>query len=202
MMSLKDFAVAKATLSKNLLTQQTYTGVVGRLNTAGLVFTSDGLGTSTATSTTFMPALAGFDDQRLVVVCKYITPTTSGSESIGCCLRVQDIEVTGDTSYYYARVDSGVAKISRFLNSSTSSTTLTSTAWALAQNVYVTIDFQIVGSALSATFTSASGTPSPTTLTATDTSISSSVSGMYSGFMMCRTTASTGFFSSVTAYQL
>ena len=127
---------------------------------------------------------------------KYVY-TAQGSENFGAVLRVHAIDATY-ASYYYARCNTGFARIT-YVNGASFSN-LTSSAFVLPQNTNVTITFSVVGSALAATF-NAGGSPATVTLSATDTSITTA------GLMGFRTTKATGntanaYCSSIIAEEL
>ena len=192
MHSRKDFP-GIGFFSKNFITDPTTKGVVTRLNTTGIVLDSNGYGANTATSTAFVAECAGFSDQRVTLVCKYVSPTTAGNESLGAMARMRSLDATADTDYYMARCVSGQARITKFIAGVSS--TLTFAAFALPQNTLVTITFTVIGSALTAVF-DAGGSPATVTISAVDTAIPAG------GFMGFRTTSSTGYCRSIIAEQL
>jgi hypothetical protein len=154
--------------SKNLITEQNYYHLTEKLNTTGVAFdVSEGLGDATSTSSVVLINSGGYDDQKITAVLNFPSPTTAGSEDIGVILRCLTFDSTDDT-YYYARVDGGIAKITRVLDNSW--VTLTSQAFALAQGTNVTITFSAVGDALNATF-DAGGSPATVNLSTTDSNI-------------------------------
>jgi hypothetical protein len=184
---------SKVRLTKNLITDQSYDGVLTKLNAADTVFSvTEGLGSDNGSSTIFLVNVGGFDDQQITAVLKFVAPTTAGSEEIGVMLRVIALDSTDD-SYYYARVDGGLAKLTKVVNEIF--TTLSQNSFALAQDQLVTITFSVVGSRLSATF-DAGGSPATVTLSATDTDIPSG------GLIGIRSLSSTVYCRSFTAEQL
>ena len=94
-------------------------------------------------------------------------PTTAGNEDIGLLLRFMTND-SPDATYYYARVNGGVAKITKVVSGAF--TTLSSQAFALPQGTNVTITFSAVGDLLSATF-DAGGAPPTVNLSAVDSDI-------------------------------
>lgn len=193
MFTLADLNNSKLTLTKNLVSDQTFTNLTFRLNSSGAVFTSDGVGTTTATSTLAVTHMGGFNDQKITSVMKFITPTLAGGEHIGVMARFQSIEDTASSTYYLARVQAGVARLSKVVGGTF--TNLSSSAFALAQNTSVTIVLSVVGTALTASF-DAGGSPTTVNLSATDSAITGG------GLMGFRTTSCTGFCSSFTVEQL
>lgn len=159
----------KLTWSKNLLTDQTYTGIVLKLNTSGLGFDAvEGLGAADNNNTAVLTTFGG-TDVRVIGIMKWVSPTTSPSDEIGVVARLTSLDSPNQT-YYYARADGGFARITKVVNGSF--TNLTSTAYALSANTLVTITFTIVGNQLSATFTTEAGSPTNVSLSANDSSIS------------------------------
>jgi hypothetical protein len=194
MISIKDFSRTKLTLTKNLVTDQTFRNLVTKVNTPVFDVTL-GLGISTATSIVAMTTMGGFSDQSISAVMRYVSPTAQGAENFGVILRVKCVE-TGDTAstdYYYARCQAGVARITRVV--ANVFTTLSSQAFVLPQSTDVTITFSVVGSALSATF-DAGGSPATVSLSSTDTQISGG------GLLGFRSTSQTVFCKSFTAQEL
>lgn len=185
---------AKFSLTKNLVSTQTFRHLTTKVNTPAFDATL-GLGLATATSWVALVHGGGFNDQRVTAVMRYVSPTAQGSENFGVILRVQCVE-TGDaasTDYYYFRCNTGNARITRVVGNTF--TNLTSQAFVLPQSTNVTITASIVGSALSATF-NAGGSPATVNLAATDTQIATG------GLMGFRTTSQTGYCSSFTVEQL
>lgn len=195
MFTLADVPVSKVSLSKDLVAVPTFQHLTVKANTSGRVFDANGLGTgASATSTVVLVHAGGFDDQRITGVMKYVAPTAAGAEDFGVMARFQSFDDTSSTTYYYARCSLGVAKLSKVVGGTF--TNLSTTPFALAQGVEVTIMLQCVGSALTATFTAAGGVPATKTLTATDASIPTG------GLMGFRTLNSTGYCKSFLAEQL
>lgn len=187
---------AKLSLTKNLVSDQTYTNLSGVIGTSSIAFdVTSGLGVSTATSTAVLVNMGGFNDQRVTATMRYIAPTTAGSEHIGVLARCQTLSGGGsDSTYYLARVQAGVARLTR-VNGGVF-TNLSSSAFALAQGINVTIILTCAGSAISARFTAAGGTPTTVNLSGTDSSIASG------GLMGFRTTTCTGYCSTITVEEL
>lgn len=162
----KNEVVDLVSVTKNCVTDTTWNDVTKKLNTSA-DFDANGLGYSAANTSTIVAILVGsFDDQRITATMKFVAPTTAGSEEIGVMLRVISLD-SPDTTYYYARVVGGQARITKVID--TVFTNLASGAFALPQNTNVTITFSVVGSQLSASFV-ASGV-STVNLSATDTDI-------------------------------
>lgn len=170
MLTRADVSQGKVVLSKNLVTDQTYNNMTFKLNAAGRAFSvTNGVGTSTATSTIAVIHAGGFNDQKITAVMKYVSPTTAGSEDFGVLLRAQSFEDTASSTYYYARCTAGNARITKVVGGTF--TTLSSAAFALAADTDVTITFQVVGNSLSASFVATGGTPTTVNLAAVDSSI-------------------------------
>lgn len=126
---------------------------------------------------------------------KYVSPTATSASEIGVICRSNTMDNLGASdSYYYARVDNDVAKLTKVVAGSF--TNITTTAWPLAQNVLLTISLSCVGSTITATFESAANPGVVTTLTATDTSIPTG------GLMGFRSLSSSIWVRSFTAEQL
>lgn len=194
MLSRADVNTNKVILTKNLVTDQTYTNMTFRANTAGRLFSgSHGVGTATATTTIAVIHAGGFSDQKITAIMRYAGPTTAGTEDFGVICRVQGLEDTNSTNYYYARCSAGSAKLTKVISGSF--TNLSTSAFALPVDTDVTITLQAVGSSISATF-SAGGSPADVTLSATDSTVPS---GGQLGF---RTFGSTGYCKFFTAEQL
>ena len=169
-------------LTRDFVAVQTTLDIHEKINTSGLNFdVTEGYGYSAAsTSTAWVMAFGGSQNQYCQAVLKYVSPTSAGSEDIGVLLRCKTLD-SPNTSYYYARCDAGNAKITRVIDGSF--TTLTSSAYALPQDELVTITFTAVADTLSATFVAT--TPGTLTLSATDTQIPSG------GSPGCRSLSST-----------
>ena len=167
MLSSKDI-VSKVSLTKDLIADQTYDYVIEKWNPSNTAFDiAEGLGTADTGSTIVLITSGGYDDQRIIADMKFVAPTTAGSEQIGVMLRT--VAIDEDATYYWARVHDGSAKITRYLDGTLS--TLTQSAFPLAQDQVVTIDFSVVGNQLSATFTADGGTPSEVVLSTVDSTI-------------------------------
>lgn len=185
--------IDKISVTKNLISDQTWGHISKKWNVSGTAFdVSDGVGSTDETNTALFINAGGFDDQKVIADLKFVAPTVAGGEEVGVLLRCSSLENPGN-SYYYARVDAGVAKITRVLEGSFS--TLTSSAFALAQDTIVTITFSIVGTALSATF-DAGGSPATVNLATTDDQVPSG------GIMGFRSGGSTIYCSAITFEQL
>lgn len=184
---------SKVFIVRELVTDQTYTHVCEKTNVTNLAFSaSRGLGANDGTSTAFLVHAGGFDDQQITATVRFCPPTPAASASIGPQVRVQTMDT--NPSYYWARVDLGVAKITRVVSGSFA--TLASSAFNLAQEQDVTITLSVVGNVLSASFVAAGGSPATVNLAATDTLIPTK------GLMGVRSLNSTIFCSSFTASQL
>ena len=159
-----------APLVKDMVADQTTRNIHEKLNTGGLNFdVTEGYGYSAAsTSTAWVMAHGGYDNQFCEAVLKYVSPTTAGSEDIGVLLRCLSLD-SPNATYYYARCDAGDAEIMKIVDGSF--TTLASSVYALPQNELVTITFTAVGSTLVASFSAA--TPGDVTISAVDTDIPS-----------------------------
>jgi len=179
--------------TKDLTTDQTWTDLSKKTNVGGIKFSGSlGLGVDTSTSTVALINSGGYPDQKVTAVMRYSSPTTAGSEEIGVMLRILTLDGTDDT-YYYARVDGGIAKLTRVLNESF--TNLSTQAFALAQDTDVTITFSAVGNTLSASF-DAGGTPATVNLAVSDDQIA------HRGLLGIRSLSSTFWCSSVAWEQL
>lgn len=169
-----------ATKTKNLISDQTfdYTQVI--LNTAGVAFdVTNGLGQASATSSEVLLDMGGFDAQRCTCILQFPSPTTAGTEDLGVLIGVINSGKAGQESYINAAVVAGAAKIRSEVNGTL--TTLSTTAWSVAQGVLMTIVCQRVGRVITATFTAASG-PAPVQLTTTLASNSTLLTGGLMGF--------------------
>lgn len=167
MININDI-VAKVSETKDLIADQTFTDLSKKANTGGITFdVAEGLGDNANITTVLLINSGGYPDQRIQAVMNYPAPTVAGFEEIGVVARLLSFD-SPDASYYYARVDAGVAKITRVLNGTFS--TLTSSAFALAQGVNVTITLTCVGDLISATF-DAGGTPATVNLSVTDSAV-------------------------------
>jgi hypothetical protein len=157
---------SRIVFAKDLINDQTYNGVNEKMNTSDLAFDeTEGLGSDNGSSTAVTINVGGFDDQKIVAVLKYVSPTEAGGEDIGALLRLQTMD-SPNATYYYARVDGGNAKITKVVDGSFD--TLTQSAFALAQDTVVTITFSAVGNQLTALFQATGGSPSDVTLSTSD----------------------------------
>lgn len=155
-------------LVKDLTSDQTWRDISVRFQAGNIAFDgSNGLGYDAEASSFFIIHAAGFPDQRITASLKYSSATTQGSEDIGVVARFQTLEGSDDT-YYYARIVSGLAAINRVVDGAF--TTLDSAAFSLAQDAWVDITLQCVGTSITATF-NAGGSPSTVNLSATDSAI-------------------------------
>ena len=194
MISYQDIAGSKVLFEKDLVADQTFTGLTVKLNTGGREFNvTEGLGTSTATSTLVLAHAGGFDDQRVTATMKYVAPSTALDHEMGVMARFQTLDENADEDYYYARVVDGEARITKVIAGSF--TTLSQGAFPLPVDTDVTITFSVVGNALTAEF-NAGGAPETVNLAVVDTDITQ---GGLCGF---RTRTSAGYFSQITVEQL
>lgn len=192
MISSKDIK-ALASVTKNLVTDQTFSHIHKKLNTAVTAFNGSlGFGAADANSSAVFVDGGGFNDQRMTAVMRFVSPTVAASCSLGAFIRCQTLDT--NPSYYWARVDGGVARITKVLSGTFS--TLSSNTFALPQNEDVTITFSAVGTVLSASFVSASGSAATVNLVATDSSIAGT------GLMGFRSLVSSIYCTSFTAEQL
>lgn len=180
-------------LNKDFVADQTRDGIQEKLNLSGLTFdVTEGFGyAAAADSSGWVFSIGGFDDQRIVAVMKYVAPSSPGNEEIGCLLRCITFD-SPDTSYYYARADAGNARITKVVDGTF--TTLTQTTFNLPADELVTIDFQVVGTQLDASFTAA--TPGTVNLSTNDSDIPGG------GLPGCRSQNSTIWCRSAQIYQL
>jgi hypothetical protein len=160
-------------LAKDLVSDQTYLNLSKKVNESNIAFdVTEGLGLAASTTSVVLINAGGFSDQYIQAEMKYVSPTTAGNEDFGVFLRVVTMESsTPGENYYYANIVGGFARITKVLDGSVS--TLTQSAFALTQDDLVTITFQVIGSALSATFES-SGSPTTVEINTTDSDISQS----------------------------
>jgi hypothetical protein len=176
MININEIVTKVGPITKNLVSDQTYDQLTKKLNTAGVAFdVTHGLGQAAANSSAVLINSGGFLDQEVIAKVKYASPTTAGAEEIGALVNVLSFD-SPDANYYYARVDGGTAKITKVVDGTF--TTLTSSAFALAQDDIVTITFSRVGNLLTADFESG-GTPATVNLSTTDSSL---VAGGVMGF--------------------
>jgi hypothetical protein len=191
MLTLADVAASLVSLSKNLISDQTPTGLTYASGSPAFDATY-GLGIATSSSIVVAAHAGGFNDQRVTGVMRWRAPTSSPNEEFGVIARFQTFEVAGSQNYYYARVDGGVAKLTKVVAGSF--TNLATVAFALSADVDVTIVLSCVGNAISASFTASGlGTQS---LSATDSAITTG------GLMGFRTLSTAGYCSSLLAEQL
>lgn len=181
-------------LTKNLVTDQTWSGFNRKVNVTNTVFDAiEGLGRAASESTAILVSAGGFSDQRITADVKYVSPTSTANSEIGVIARCDTLD--GSVSnYYYARIDNDTAKLTKVVGGSF--TTLQSTAFALAQNVVATVSLSCVGSTITATFESAASPGTVVTLTATDTDIPAG------GLMGVRSLSSSIWIRNFTAEEL
>lgn len=99
-------------LSKNLITDQTFAGFNKKLNTAGMAFdAAEGFGQAANNTSLIIVNLGGFNNQRITSDMKWVAPTLVAGYEIGCIARAQTFDT--DSSYYYARCDGDVAKLTK-----------------------------------------------------------------------------------------
>jgi hypothetical protein len=184
---------AKVYLSKNLVTDQTFAGFNQKLNTSGAFDATLGYGFGSAsTSTSIIVAAAGFNDQRITSVIRWTSPTTAAGYEIGVQARLQTMDT--NPTYYYARVDGDVAKLTKVVSGSF--TNLSTSAFVLPVDTDCTVVLSCVGSTITATFTAAGVPGSPLTLTASDSTITTG------GAMGVRSLTSTVWMKSFLAEQV
>jgi hypothetical protein len=184
------------TISKNLITDQTYTYLQKKLNTAAVGFNvALGLGVADNNSSAVLGSIGGFANQRVTGDVQWVAPTVAGGEEIGVIARCLSLESTlPGPSYYYARVDAGIAKLTRVLAGVF--TNLSQAAFALPIGTIGTISLEAVGSQLTAVFTAAGVPGSPLTLSAVDANITTG------GLMGVRSLTSSIWCSSLIMEQL
>lgn len=190
-------ARSRVSLTKNLVSTQTYSHIHKILNSTNVTFdATEGLGRAAAESSIVLVDVGGFADQQMTAVMKYVSPTASGAEDFGVILRCQTTHTTAPNSvdYYWARITAGQARITKVLAGSF--TTLSSSAWVLTQGTLVTITFSAVGSNLTATFAATGGSPGNVTLSAVDSDVPDY------GLMGFRSLTSSFYCRSFTAEQL
>jgi len=191
MFTKRDVASTLVSLTKNLVTDQTETST-SKLSGSATFHASYGYGIATSSTIVVAMHAGGFNDQRVTGVMRYRSPTNQGSETVGVMARFQTFDNATYQTYYLARVNAGVAKLTKVVGGSF--TNLSTNAFVLGQDVDVTIVLACVGSAISASF-SASGL-STVSLSATDTAIPTG------GLMGFRTLSTAGYCSSITCEQL
>lgn len=186
----------RVVLTKNLVTDQTWAGVNRKINVTNCVFdATEGLGRAASESTAVLMNAGGFNDQRVTAVMKYVSPTATSASEIGVIARCNTLDNIGTSeSYYYARIDNDTAKLTKVVNGTF--TTITQTAFPLAQNVLATISLSCQGSSIIATFESAANPGVVTTLSVTDTAITTG------GLMGFRSLSSSIWCRSFTAEEL
>jgi hypothetical protein len=191
MITYADIAYTKASLTKNLVTDQTETSLTYALGSPVFHATyGHGIGTDTSTVTAIH--MGGFNDQRITAVMRYRAPTVAGAENFGVLARFQTFENASYQTYYWLRVNAGVLKLTKVVGGSF--TNLSTGAFALAADVDVTLVLSCVGSAISGSGTASGlGTVS---LSSTDSAIPTG------GLMGYRTLSKTGYCSSFTVEQL
>lgn len=188
---------SKLSLTKNLITDQTFTGFTRKLNTSANFDVTEGFGTASATSTLILIHIGGFDDQKITGGLKWVSPSTTSSYEIGVIARAQTLDSeTGNNhvNYYYARADGDTAKLTKVVDGSY--TNLSTGAFVLPINTACTITLSCVGSTIGATFTCAGVPGSPLSLSAVDTAITGG------GVMGMRSLTSTVWFRSFTVEEL
>lgn len=162
---------AKISLEKNLVSDQTYTNIHKLNNVSGIAFNAThGLGEAANNSSVFALAVGGFNDQKVTADVKWVSPTTAGNEEIGVIVRFKTFH-SPNADYYYARVDGGIAKLTKVVAGTF--TTLSQTTYALGIDVVCRITLSVMGSLLTATFAATGGTPADIQLSSSDTSIPS-----------------------------
>jgi len=191
MITLADIAYTKASLTKNLVSDQTETGLTYALGSP-VFHATYGHGIGTETSVLVAIHQGGYNDQRITAVMRYRTPTTAGAENFGVIARFQTFENATYQTYYWLRVNAGVLKLTKVVGGSF--TNLSTGAFSLSADVDVTLVLSCVGSAISGSGTASGlGTVS---LSSTDSAIPTG------GLMGYRTLSKTGYCSSFTAEQL
>jgi hypothetical protein len=187
---------SKVTFSKNLITDQTWSGFVRALNTSLAFDVTEGFGQAADASSIILINAGGFNDQKITGSLKWVLPTLITGYDVGVIARVQGILTTGGATanFYYARCDGDVAKLTKVV--ANTYTNLSTNAFVLPINTAVEVILSCVGSTISATYTCAGVPGSPLTLTATDTSITTG------GLMGMRSLTSSVWFRSFTAEEL
>lgn len=155
--------------SLDFVNVQDWSGVIAKTNPSSTIYSVNGLGCSTATSTGVVAAVCGSADQRVTGTLRYVAPTASGTCNMGVRARIKSLQSSGDTYYYVARVHQGVAKITAVI-AGVFGGAIAQAAFVLPPDTDVTIVYTIIGSAHTATFR-ASGVPD-VDLSAVDTQIS------------------------------
>lgn len=180
-------------LSKNLVSDQTYSGFNQKLNSSGAFDATLGYGYATAGTSTSININAGsFNNQRITGVVRWASPSTSVTYEIGVQARIQTMDT--NPSYYYARVDGDVAKLTKVVSGTF--TNLATNAFVLPVDTDCTIVLTCNGSSISATFTASGVSGSPLTLSATDSAITTG------GLMGVRSLSSTIWCKSFLAEEL
>ena len=194
MLSRRDLT-SKARITKDIVADQTWTHLQKKLDNSNIVLNAtEGVGEANSNSWVVLGSMGGFDDQRVTVNMKWVAPTTAGNEEIGAMVRCTSFE-SPNQSYYYARVDGGVAKLTKVVNSAAFAN-LSTSVFALPINTICTITLEAVGSLITATFTAAGVAQSPLVLQATDSDIAGG------GLMGFRTLACAGWCSFLEMEQL
>lgn len=185
---------SKITFEKDLVNDQTFTGLTVKMNTTNRTFdVAEGLGQAAAVSTLVFAHVGGFKDQKVVATMKYVSPSTNIDHEFGVLARVQTLDNSADEDYYYARVDDGVAKLTKVVAGTF--TNLSTSVFPLPIDTSVTITLQIVGNALTATF-DADDVISTVILSATDSDITES------GLCGFRTRSAAGWCSYIAVEEL
>jgi len=186
----------KVSLVRSLISDQTLANLHKLLNSAGLVFdVAEGLGTgAAATSSIVLVGAGGFANQQITADLKWIAPSDVASHDIGVIARVSTVHADTECDYLYARVDGGVAKISKVIGGAF--TTLTSNAFVVPIDTVVTVRLSCVGTTITAVFTCAGVPGSPLTLSTTNADVPQG------GLMGMRSLTSTVWMRSFTAEEL
>lgn len=184
---------ALLTFTKDLVSDQTATGLIESPTTSGAFDATEGFGRSaTGSSVGFLVLGLGGADQRVTATMRHDAAT---SDRCGVMARVNN-ETTGSQNMYYANIDTGTAKLQKNVNSGTLST-ISSSAFAAPVGSDITIELTCIGGTITATFTCAGVPGSPLTLSgAEDASIPRS------GSMGWKTLSKPGWCRSITAEQL
>jgi hypothetical protein len=154
-------------LSKDFTADQTYLQSVVELGTASATVGANGIGTAGKNSVIVL--LAPPADQRVTLTLKYVAPSASGDAELGAVLRYQtSASDATKATYYYARIKNGSAYIIKVV-AGTFTTIAGPSAWAVTVGTTFTLVFEVVGSALTATFSTAA--LADKVLTTTDSAI-------------------------------
>ena len=155
----------KYSFTKNLVSDQTYVDIREIYTTASGAFdVSNGYGVGSGTSSVgFIVLAGGFADQTVTGVVRAVNTT----DRLGIFGRATQTD-SGTEYYYYANIDSGTARLSKYVNGTL--TTMSSSAFTFAAATDVTIVLSCVGASISATFTSSGVAQSPLTLSSAEDS--------------------------------